>query len=64
MNKTSSYQKLKQRNLELLADLRVLVTTPESVYSLKYEEVKHKWRIIFQTEDIIWGNRDNNGQSI
>jgi hypothetical protein len=50
----SSYQKLKEKNQQLLNDIKVLVTTKESKFSMAYLDIKHKYKMMFDLEKMIW----------
>lgn len=50
MEKKSSYQKLKEENLELLRDLRLIVMDTEKMDSIL---TKAKWNAKFRAEDMF-----------
>ncbi len=52
MKKKNSYQKLKDRNLALMQDIRTLVHK-DTPFTLRTEK-QHAYRMLFEAEDMIW----------
>ena len=60
--KKSSYQKLKEKNMELTNQIVTLVSEPESVESLM---IKHRWRFkIDEQKAGVFGSRNDKGNGI
>jgi hypothetical protein len=51
MKKLTTYQKLKNKNLKLLSDIRILVKEKGSLRAL---ETELQYRVIFDLDDAVW----------
>ena len=59
MKKPSAYQKLKAKNHELTQEIIQLVDKPND---MKTFEVWTKWKMIIETESIVWSGSSTHGR--